>query len=597
MAGPPRGAAPAGLRRAAFVVAATCGLAAIARAQVADSGDSAAPAAAGGGGTGGTGTGGTGTGGTGGGGTGGGAPASDAVPGSLRAQIEGLLPGGANQPTGGPTTAPAWTVIPSIGLQEQWTDNAFDSASDRRASLITQLTPSLSINGASSRLTATLFYAPNLTLYSPQGSQNQIGQNLGADTLLTVSPEEFYIRTTGFAAVQTVSGLNAPQGTVVTNQANELQTYNFSIEPYVTHRFGGWGSLQVGAMASQTAAGPLGGGPATESLATRQEFATFASGENFGRLSSKVQLSATQETGTGALQGATDNTASYQAGYAITHSIIALASLGWEDIRYTGAGAPHYSDATWSIGTQLLPNPDSSITLSYGHQQGATAAAVNATYAPTATVRLFAQYSAGVTTAAQALNNALSAASFDATGLPINAVTGETVTANSNFFGLNSTVYQQRSLTLGVSWLLPRDAFQLTVSKQSQTPVGSNATNAVVLAAQGNLALTEGLAASSGTTGSLSWQHDLSAVLASNAFFQYGVLNNATQVALTNGVVTAIGKQIQNATIVTFGAGLTWHMTPTLNASLRYSYTSNDYGAGNPGVSANLVVLGLQKTF
>ena len=154
-------------------------------------------------------------------------------------------------------------------------------------------------------------------------------------------------------------------------------------------------------------------------------FATFKSGENFGRLSSTVQLSSTQNTGTGALQGSNEQLANYQAGYAITRDVIALGSIGWEDIRYTGFGAPHYDDATWSVGAQLIPNPDSSIVVSYGHQQGATAASVNASYAPTARLRLFAQYSDGVTTATQSLSNALSGATFNAQGQPINPTTNQ----------------------------------------------------------------------------------------------------------------------------------------------------------------------------
>jgi hypothetical protein len=135
------------------------------------------------------------------------------------------------------------------------------------------------------------------------------------------------------------------------------------------------------------------------------------------------------------------------------------------------------------------------------------------------------------------------------------------------------------------------------VQQLSQTPVG-NAFAGPVLASQGNIALAAAIAASSGTTGTLSWQHDLSAVTSLNAFFQYGVLNNYTPLVLTNGVLSVgAGQQVQNATLLAFGAGVTWQMTKTLTGSLQYSYTSNDYGTGNPGVSANLVILGLQKTF
>jgi uncharacterized protein (PEP-CTERM system associated) len=396
--------------------------------------------------------------------------------------------------------------------------------------------------------------------------------------------------------VQSAFAAGAPTGTVALPQAGEVQTYNFSVEPYFTQRFGGWGALQVGASAGETSIDALGSGGGSQSLDSGQLFATFKSGENFGRLSSTVQLSSTQNTGTGALQGSSQQIADYQAGYAITHALIALGSIGWEDIRYTGFGAPHYDDATWSVGVQLIPNPDSSIIVNYGHQQGATSASVNASYAPTARLRLFAQYSDGVTTAAQSLSDALSGATFNAQGQPINPVTNQPLSPYSNFFGFNGSVYQSKNLTVSASLLWPRDGFQVSLQQQTETPVGNS--GAAVLATSGSLALLAGLAATNGTYGSFSWEHDLSPVLSTNLFAQYGLLHNATPVSLTNGVLTVqVGKQVQDATQMTFNATLNWQMTRTLNGSLQYSYSSTGYSGGLPGVAANLVVLGLRKTF
>jgi len=578
-------------RRAALLVAATYGLAAIAHAQT----DTSAGSGGGGGGdTTGTATG-AGTGAATGATPGAAAPASDAAPGSLRAAIEGVLPG-VNAPPAGPTTDPAWQVVSGISLLQQWTDNALQTATDRKASFITVVSPSISINGSTSRLTADLYYAPTVSYYTADSSQNQIGQNLGTDALLTLAPEELFVRTSGYAAVQSLNGGTGPNDNQSLNRQTQVQTYNFSIEPYATHRFGGWGTAEIGATASETSATQLGGGTNVQSLTSKQEFASFTSGENFGRLSSTFLLSATQDTGTGALQGATQNIATYQAGYAITHSIIALGSIGWEDIRYTGNGAPRYNDGTWSVGLELLPNPDSSIVVTYGHQAGATSANVNASYAPTATIRLSAQYTAGITTTAEALNNALSGASFDALGRPVNPTTGAAINAGNNFFGYNASVYQSKNLSVGVAWLRQRDAFQFTLSQQTQTPVGSGGTT--VLATSGTLALGEGLAASSGTTGTLSWQHDLSANVSTNLSFQYGVLHNATQLLLTNGVLTAsVGKQVQNAKLITVNAQVNWQITRTLTGLVQYSYTTNDYSNGLPGVSSNLIAVGLRKTF
>jgi uncharacterized protein (PEP-CTERM system associated) len=582
-------------RRIALLAVAACGLAAIARAQDAPEGGGGTAAAPGGGAAGG------GAGGAPAGGVATPAPAApDAAPGSLRAQIESVLPG-VNAPPAGPTTQPAWIITPGLTVQEQWTDNTFQTPTDHKPSLLSIVSPSLSINGSTARLQADLYYAPNLEFYEPEATQNQVGQNFGGDALLTLAPEQFYIKATGFAGLQSIAGATTtttgPGGTVAQPTANELQTYNFSVEPYFTQRFGGWGALQVGALASEFTTGAVNGGAAVQSLTSRQEFATFKSGENFGRLLSTVQVSSTQNTGTGALQGSSQQLASYQAGYAITRDFIALASIGWEDIRYTGIGAPRYDDATWSVGAQLTPNPDSSIVVSYGHQQGATAASVNASYAPTARIRLFAQYSDGVTTAAQSVSNALSGATFDAQGHPINPITDQPLSPYSNFFGFNGGVYEAKNLLLSASLLWPRDGFQVSLQKQTQTPVGT-AGATTLLAIDGNLAFNAGLGPTSGTYGSFSWEHDISPVLNSNLFAQYGVLHNAIPLTLTNGVLTVnVGQQVQDATQLTLSGTLNWQINRTLTGSLQYSYSSTGYSGGLPGVAVNLVVLGLHKTF
>ena len=62
---------------------------------------------------------------------------------------------------------------------------------------------------------------------------------------------------------------------------------------------------------------------------------------------------------------------------------------------------PPYNQAglEWSAGGRWDPNPDSNIILSYGRQYRVESAQVNATYAPTARIRVYARYSEGISTA------------------------------------------------------------------------------------------------------------------------------------------------------------------------------------------------------
>ncbi len=590
-----------GRRRAGLAaVIAACGLAAIARAQDAPDSGGGAPAAGGGG----TATGGAATGGAAASGPSAGVGGGDVVMGGLRGPVAAAFAAAGNPPPAGPTTDPAWIIVPALSLQQEWTDNALQSAPPTKSSLITVVSPSLSIAGATSRLTANVYYSPNFTEYTGVSGQNQIGQNLGASGLLALRPDELYLRFNGFAAEQSLGAGTAPNGTVAINRQNQVQTYDFSVEPYLTHRFGGWGSAQLGVSEDETTQGLVGTTPGTGNSArqnTRQELASFTSGENFGRLSSIVTLSATQYSGSGALQNSTSNLANYQGGYAITRGIIALASVGWEDIKYTGPDAPRINDATWSVGVKLTPNADSAITLGYGHHDGSTSASVDAGYAPTPRTRVSVSYTSGYSTDTQQLQNSLASASFDALGNPVNAQTGAPLQLTSNFFGLNGTVYLMKTLTVGASWLLDRDVFQISLNRQTQTPTGAAASTVVNGFTFEGVPLTvnAGAQRNDGTTGSLAWQHQVSDVLTTSLYLQYGTILTSTPLGINFRTLTLLSlpQQRQNVRLVVGSAGLTYQISRTLAGSLQYSYSSDTFGAGTPGVAQNLVVLGLHKTF
>ena len=505
--------------------------------------------------------------------------------GSLHEQIAAAL--------AGPSTAPPWLIVPAITVRQEWTDNASQTTGSAKpqASFITVLVPSLAISGATSRVTANVYYAPSLSHYSSVSGQDRVSQNLNATVKLSLIPDQLFLDLRGFAAQQSLGGATAPAGTVALSRQNEVQTYSFSASPYLNHRFGGWGTAQVGVAVSQTSQGALAGsqgnspfvngqsnGLASQDVNTRQEFASFASGENFGRLLSNVNLSASQSSGTGALQGAHRNTASYQAGYAITHGIVALASVGWEDIAYAGVDPLRIDDATWSVGGRLSPRPDSTVTLLYGHQNGVTAASLDASYALTPRTHLYASYLDGVSTDTEQLQNALTNAQLDPLGNPVNAQTGAPVLLTDNFFGVTGTVYRVRNLSVTASWLLDRDAVQATVRHQEQTPIGA-------AAGIGQVAAGGAAVASQGSYGSLAWEHEVNAALRSNVFFQYGKLSQS------------FGGGHVDTDLLVGSAALTYQLSETLSGSLEYSYTSNSYAAQVAGTAANLVVLGVRKSF
>ena len=119
------------------------------------------------------------------------------------------------------------------------------------------------------------------------------------------------------------------------------------------------------------------------------------------------------------MNGSSRDSASVDNGYAVTRNLTLLAKFGYESLSYSGFPPYRYNGPLWNAGVRWVPNPDSSIELRYGYQDGADSYLLDATYAPTARIRVFARYSEGLATDQENLQNAVNAAVLDPLGNPV----------------------------------------------------------------------------------------------------------------------------------------------------------------------------------
>ena len=89
----------------------------------------------------------------------------------LRNQLQ--LHNGFAAPAGG-----GWTFLPRISLQEAFTDNVFQTSTDRRYDFITQITPGITILGDSPGAQVTFDYAPSLVWYARTPQETGVNQSL-----------------------------------------------------------------------------------------------------------------------------------------------------------------------------------------------------------------------------------------------------------------------------------------------------------------------------------------------------------------------------------------------------------------------------------
>jgi uncharacterized protein (PEP-CTERM system associated) len=312
-----------------------------------------------------------------------------------------------------------------------------------------------------------------------------------------------------------------------------------------------------------------------QTLTSEQEYFSLASGPAFGRTSAGMQLSASQDTGNGVLNNARQDSAVVNLGYAVTRSLTALTSFGYDDIHYSGTPPFNYSGPRWSVGAHWIPNPDSSIAVNYGRQEGVESAQVDASYALTARTRVYARYSEGITNGLEQVLNGMNGSTVDSAGNLV-ASNGTPVQINNGFYGVQNNLARVTDTSVTVATLSDRDAISVTFSyQQSHQLAAASATSA-------------GSENSTGWYGTLAWQRSLWPDLNASAFVQWG----------TNQYSPAGAGQ--NSDTLVFSLNLNYVVSRTINAYVRYSWTRQNYTGAAGSVLAlptNLIVIGARKTF
>ncbi len=505
--------------------------------------------------------------------------------------------GPAVEPPGPPE--PGWTILPRVDVSEAFNDNIFQTSSHRSSDFITYITPAVNITGNLPALQTQIFYAPTGVIYASHGSQDMLAQNFNGTATVTVVPEAFYIDMRGYAAVQpTFGGLpNASggfglqqgsgigQGTspfLTRNNASQVQT--FSIAPYVVHRVGSFGTFKAGYSYSYSSfsalsgftAFPLSTSDTNGSLNTHNEVLQFNSGEDFGRFRELVLATGTQFQGSGVTNGAYQYILTNQLGYAITDEVTIFGELGAEYIHFGGTPTTTIQDAVWAVGTQWTPNPDSIVTVGYGHKYGTDSVLFNGSYALTARTRIYGQYQTGLGTDLTQLQSFASNTTVDAFGNSVDQTTGAPVGLTNGALRAtgNNNLYQTKTFTGGATLSLDRDQFTAQVNWQDRSIVAT--TNRF------------GASSSSGFSGLVGWQHQLNPDTVSTLYFSYGRQSG-------NQFFAGLGSEVEDT--YSTQVSIRHSFTATLSGIAQYTFT--DRVTNIPGLSftQNVFLLGLSKQF
>jgi hypothetical protein len=527
----------------------------------------------------------------------------------LQHQLQ-LVNGLAAPPGGG------WTIVPRIDWQEELTDNALQVHAPRQADLVTYIAPGIGITADLPRMQLSFSFAPTVTLHARTSDLNALTEQMNGLGSITLVPDLAYVDVRALSGVQSQYGgigglgtVGAPAANAATaqtqipslagngqglNRDNEVQTTSFGISPYLLRRFGDWGIGKLGYSLGVSRSDPLSGfaaspfpagGANAQTLVTNEEIAHFATGDfmQFFRDSFDVDLEQTQgSAGTGFVNGAavpsaqntssTRDTISNQITYQLTRGISVFAAGGHEDISYTGLGAQSVHDLTWSFGATLVPNPDSSLTVSYGHQNGFNSLTVNGTYAVSARTVVTAGYGSTLGTQLEYVQNQLNLATVNGSGALVNGQNGGSLFGATNSLGLQDGVFRTTTLSLGSQTSLDRDIFSVNLFLATQT--SSGASNAFT---------------SQSKTVNVSWLHQMRPDMTVSAAISYAIQEQSA------GAPSAFNPG--NNTSIAASLAWQWQISGTVSTSLRYSLFERSSPVTAFDMYQNILILGIAKTF
>ena len=118
------------------------------------------------------------------------------------------------------------------------------------------------------------------------------------------------------------------------------------------------------------------------------------------------------------------DTISNQLGYAVNRDWEVYGQLGYEKLNFGGVPPTRVDDMTWGFGVVWTPNPDSQITLGYGHVNGVSGVQLSAYYALTARTRITASYTTGLQTNLGQIQGQLDLQALNQNGQAVDALTG-----------------------------------------------------------------------------------------------------------------------------------------------------------------------------
>ena len=140
-----------------------------------------------------------------------------------------------------PADAQTWRITPSVSLSETLSDNInLAPSGQRRSDLVTDITPSIRIDGSRGRTNLHLVYQMHNLIYARQSENNNTQHFLSATGALEAIENWLFIDASASVTQEPISAFGSQPSTnvAVSENRNRSQSQTYSISPHIRGQFG-----------------------------------------------------------------------------------------------------------------------------------------------------------------------------------------------------------------------------------------------------------------------------------------------------------------------------------------------------------------------
>ncbi len=390
----------------------------------------------------------------------------------------GLILGALWLACAGQAQADRWQFTPSFTFQELYTSNTQGTVGGT-ADVVTQLSPSIAVNETGPYTTLVFNYSPTFDHYNLGTAPDRVDQNLNAAG--TVTPYKNNLSIDYSAYANEFGGnpnSNNQSGTLLVGNSDRVLYYAGTLIPHFTERFGDVATVDAyyRLRSSNTSdQSPRTTGFTLSNNYLQHDFElVVGSGDSFGRVSAQLDFDHNLSSGTGQTNASTNDKDFLSLQYHYNYAYSATASVGYQRVFYaaTSTTASFLNQGmTWSIGFRVAPNPDSSLSVKYGLQEGIYVPSVQASYAIGPRTNVSLNYTVNIQNQLESALSNLQYLAYNQFGVPIDSRTGLPFNLINQTFSSQNVLFRDKPAQLTIVHQLERSAITLTLLYEKRSSV------------------------------------------------------------------------------------------------------------------------------